>query len=277
MASWQLPAPRSREVALPVGSGLVVAGGLSSAQVSTAAVWRLDPSTGRVQARGRLAEPVHDATGAAVGGRSYVIAGGNTSTVGDVQQLRPGMAARVVGSLPRPRSDLVSAVDGDAVYVLGGFDGVTALPQVLRTTDGRRFATVARLRVTVRYPAVAALGDRLLVFGGEHNGAVVDDVQEVDLRSGDTRVVGRLPRPLAHESAFVLDGVVWLVGGRSGEVLQSRIWRWDDRRRRAVAGGTLPYAVADAASAVTGSTAYLLGGETPGQTARVVRLTASPG
>jgi hypothetical protein len=276
-APWKLPAARSRELAFSTVGGLVVAGGLSAAHVSTATVWTLNPS-GRVIGAGALAEPVHDATGVLLHGMPLVIAGGNTSTVDAVQRIGPQDSARVIGRLPQPRSDLVAATVGGSAYVLGGFDGTTSLSAVLRTTDGRHFTTVARLPKTVRYPAVAVApgrSDHLLVFGGEHNGVAIDDVQQIDVTTGRSRVVGHLAKPLAHESAVVLDDTVWLVGGRSGGRLQRRIWRWDPARRRAVPAGRLPYAVADAGLATGASTAYLLGGETPEPTARVIRLSVT--
>jgi len=225
---------------------------------------------------GSLAVGVHDATGLVVDRAPLVIAGGNTTTVGDVQSLSPAGRSRVVAHLPQPRSDLSAAYMDGQGYVLGGFDGTTSLSPVLRTSDGRRFSTVAHLPITVRYAAVAGVvtsaGDQLFVFGGEHNGIPIDDVQDVDLTTGRSRVIGHLPEPLAHEAALVLGGTVWLAGGRSHDQLQSRIWRWDAGRHRAVGAGRMPYAVADAGVAVEGSTAYLMGGETPEPTAHVILL-----
>jgi N-acetylneuraminic acid mutarotase len=277
VAPWELPAARSREVALPTAGGLAVAGGLSSAHVSTSTVWILSPTSGRVEHRGSLAVAVHDATGLIVNRVPYVIAGGNTTTVGDVQAIPYGGPAHVVSHLPQPRSDLSADVVEGSGYVLGGFDGATSLSAVLRTDDGRHFTTVARLRITVRYAAVASVvspaGDQLLVFGGEHNGVPIDDVQDIDLTTGRTRVVGHLPEPLAHEAAFSLRDRIWLAGGRSHDQLQSRIWRWDPTRHQASPAGRLPYAVADAGVASGPSTAYIVGGETPEPTARVILLS----
>jgi hypothetical protein len=269
-AGWRLPAARSRAVVVATTNGLVVTGGLSSADVSTDTVWLLRPTDGRVTATGRLATAVHDATGFALGTATYVAGGGSASTVAAVQRLAPGATATVVGHLPQPRSDLSSVAVGGAAYVLGGFDGVHAIAAVLRTTDGRTFSPVARLPVTVRYAAVVALGDQLLVFGGEHDGAQVTDVQAVDLRAHRASVVGHLPVPLSHEAAFVLDGDVWLAGGRSAAVTQRGIWRWDPSRGRLHRAGTLPYAVADAGVAVVAGSAYLVGGEAPSPLSSVV-------
>jgi hypothetical protein len=55
---------------------------------------------------------------------------------------------------------------------------------VLATTNGHTFMAVARLPVPVRYPAVAALGGQIFVFGGQaatgaHAGTPTDVIQAV--------------------------------------------------------------------------------------------------
>lgn len=272
-ATWALPAPRSRAVVIASSGGLLVAGGLSSARVSTDTVWLIDAATGRTRSVGRLATAVHDATGFLLAGASYVVAGGASTTYDDVQRLRPGGTATIVAHLPQPRSDLVSTVAGGTGYVLGGYDGVRSLAAVLSTNDARRYSTVASLPVTVRYAAVAAVRGRLFVFGGEHNGVGTSAVQEIDPSSGTARVVAHLPAPLAHEAAFVSGDMVYLAGGRTSGQLQRTVWRWDPATRRAHRAGQLPYAVADAGSAVVGHVAYLVGGEAPDPVATVVAIS----
>lgn len=277
VAGWRLPSARSREVVLPYAGGLLVAGGLDATGTSTNTVWLLAAGDGRLRSAGRLATAVHDASGFVLGGAPYVAAGGNATTISEVQRLSPDGVATESGRLPQPRSDLVAVTSAGGAFVLGGFDGTSSLPQVLRTSDGRRFAAVANLALTVRYAAAAFVGGRILVFGGEHDGVSTSVVQAVDPAGGRTRVIGHLPRPLSHACAFVLGGDVWLAGGRSDGVLQSRVWRWDLRRSRAVSAGRLPYAVADASCAVTGGVGYLLGGETPDKTDRVMVLRPAAG
>src|SRR5579863_5132349 len=53
-ASYQLPAPLSREVVLPAAGGLMIAGGLTAQGTSTDSVTSLDPVTGATRRVGRL-------------------------------------------------------------------------------------------------------------------------------------------------------------------------------------------------------------------------------
>ena len=190
-APYQLPSGLSREVVLPHGPDLLIAGGLTVRGTSTATVRRLNPATGSTTRMGRLAVPTHDAAGATVGGRTFVFGGGEQASVATVQEVT-GPAARaraattpgspmVTGRLPRPRSDLTAVTQGGTTYLLGGYDGTTYDATVLATPDGRRFTVAARLPVPVRYPAVAVLGRQIWVFGGQTSHGITNDIQRISL------------------------------------------------------------------------------------------------
>jgi len=181
LAPWRLPEATSRSVAMLDGSSIVLLGGLVSGDVSTAAVYRIDPGTGVAVRAGGLVRAVHDAAGALISGRALVFGGGSSATVDDVQAWSGGPSA-VVSRLPQARSDLASATIGSTTYLLGGFDGTALVPGVLATSDGVQFRDVGRLAQPVRYPAVAVAASRIWVIGGllgtsESNaGALTDDI-----------------------------------------------------------------------------------------------------
>ena len=237
---WSLTAPLSRMVVLPAPGGVVIAGGLSSAQTSTDGVYHLDTTTGSLQQTGVLAHAVHDASGGVVGGSGVVFGGGSTTTVASVQAFSstpsPGaaQAGTSVSSLPTPRSDSAAVTVGATTYIIGGFDGNAATADVLATTDARTFVKVATLAVPVRYPAVAASGRYIYVFGGESVGggngggaggspgsgsepanSPVDVIQRVDPTSHTCVVVGHLPYPLEAAVAANIDGNIYVAGGDS--------------------------------------------------------------
>jgi hypothetical protein len=295
LASWRLSAPLSRAVALPVDGNIDVLGGLTGTGSTTSSgVTQYDPVTGHAEAVGNLPVPVHDAAGAQIGARSFVFGGGAASLTADTQSFSPDVAqgtpsVTVAGKLPAPRADLaaVSGPDG-TVYLAGGYDGSQFSPSVLSTRDGATFKDVADLTVPVRYPAAAVAGKELLVIGGETgaaatagNGAATDDIQAIDLRSGQVSVAGHLPVPLSHASAATLNGTVYVFGGRtSGNVV--------DTVYKLVVGATgvtasltasLPLPTSDMAVATLGATAYLVGGEgqlaQPGTTVVIARMVSS--
>jgi outer membrane protein assembly factor BamB len=272
---WRLPAAVSRSVVLPAGSDLLVAGGLTAAQTSATGVVLLDPASGQLTSQGSLAAPTHDAAGAQIGGTGFVFGGGAASTVATVQQLRPGGTASTAASLPQPRSDLSAVRSGRTVYLLGGYDGARLLPQVLATTDGRTFRTVARLPVPVRYAALAAADGSLWVFGGlDAAGADVTAIQRVDPARHSAKVVGHLPVPLAGAAAANLGGLVVLAGGVSNGAAQAAVYQLDRNHGRVREVAQLPTPVSNAGAAVLGDSLYLVGGEDPNPVDVVQRISA---
>lgn len=271
---WRLPAPIAREAVVRLsGRQATVAGGLRPGDMSSRSSYTLDLATGHTHRRPSLPVPVHDTAGAFVGGHVLVIGGGNAAEQAAVQAWS-GSSWRVVGHLPQPRSDLAAVVSGGRVVVVGGYDGTTtALGDVLSSRDGVHWHRLARLPVPVRYPGVALWHGAVWVLGGERGGAMVRAVQRVSLRTGASRVVARLLRPVGHEAVAVLGGRMLVAGGRtSASTLTRRMWWFDPRARRFTSAGRLPHRLADSAVVLGDHVAWLVGGETPGFSSQVLRL-----
>jgi hypothetical protein len=284
--AWTLPAAVSRPVVLPSSSGFVVLGGLTTGDTTTSRIVEVDPASGNSSIAGNLDVAVHDSAGAVIGGRFFVFGGGSFSTVSAVQAWTAGPATKVA-SLPQARSDLSAATLDGTTYIVGGFDGSAMTPAVLATTDGVSFQPVAQLVVPVRYAAVAAVGSILWVVGGvtstsEGGTTDTDAVQKVDLASGRVTVTGRLPQPMGHATALVLDGQIFVLGGRSGTIPSAAIFRVEQASGALVPAGHLPEALSDAGSVVSGGVGYLVGGEVTGPeqpltTVVALRPSSSPG
>ncbi len=265
---------------------LTILGGLTTGDASTPAIWTLDPVTGASSRAGSLASAVHDAAGAELAGRVFVFGGGAFSTVGAVQEFSAGRTT-VAGRLPVARSDLAAATLGARAYVIGGFDGTSLVRDVLETSDGTHFHVAGELAQPVRYAAVAALGGAIYVVGGElgtaesaDSGGTTTDIQRFDPATGHSAVVGHLPLPLGHASALVLQGQLFVLGGRSGATLSDRVWRIDPATGAVAAAGTFPFPRSDAATVILGGRGWLIGGETSGPLAplsSVVELQVAPG
>ena len=283
---WQLPAPVSRPAIVANGAGFTVLGGLATSQASVSTVYAVNPAGGVITQNALLPAAVHDGAGVALGRSTYVLGGGSPNTVATVQSVPtpavPSTAAApvatpgtVAGQLPAPRSDLAVATLGSTAYVVGGYDGTTYEPQVLATTDGTHYSTVATLAVAVRYPAVVARGRLLYVFGGEtaSTGAATtatDDIQVVDPVTHTAKVVAHLPQPLYGAAAFVLDGTLYVAGGQvPGGVTLTTIDAFVPSTGKVLSAGLLPQAEAFGGYTTVGSgeaaIGYIAGGEVASQ------------
>jgi len=272
--------------AVIAGQGYLFGGG-SPTTVADVERFPMPPAPaapGATGTTGTSATSVTTATTAAASGHASLpgppgtVITGVTTTAGAPSPF----TATVAGTLPQPRSDPRSVTIGSTTYIVGGYDGTNPDGAVLATTDGRTFSTAATLPVPVRYPAVAALGTDIYVFGGQAvggpaDGQAVDDVQIVDTAAHDATVLAHLPGPLAGASAAVLAGHLYLAGGVAapagttaapggavpGQALGA-VWAFDPATKRTLRAGSLPVPTAYAAVAVSGSRAWLVGGENGG-------------
>jgi hypothetical protein len=270
-AGYHLPAPVQRAVALGSASGIIIAGGLDAAGASTNGVFRLDPSSGRVTRLGTVPEPFHDAAGSLLGKRLFVFGGGSAHSSSSVQAF--DLATRrgvVVAHLPRPLSDVAAATVGGTTYLVGGYDDHVPRAEIYATNDGTHFTLAARLPHGLRYPAVAASGDRLVIAGGIlASGAPSSAIYGFDPVSKQVRMLGQLATAVGHASAVTLAGSVFILGGAdaAGNAVLSAT-----RVNAKVTQLALNVPVADAAAAQIGNEAFLLGGRRNGRAVSDVRV-----
>src|SRR5690242_5713167 len=117
--SGRLPAPlQDPASAAADGGGVLLLGGLTAADTSTASILR---ATGEgAEPRGSLPAAVHDAAAATVAGHTYLFGGGNGVAQLDGIVRVPASQA---GRLPAASSDQASATIGETAYVVGGYTG----------------------------------------------------------------------------------------------------------------------------------------------------------
>lgn len=271
---WQLAAPISREVVLPntAAGSLLIAAGLESGGASASGVFTLDVQNGSLAQVGSLPQATHDAAGSIVGNTALVLGGGSATPAGEAQGFTPpasghaGIAATTLGSLPQARADATAVSLNGVTYLIGGYDGPKMDPEVLSTSNGRTFQPVARLPQPVRYPAAAAVGGKIYVFGGTgQDGKPVSAVQVID-PAGHTAQLSstQLPGAVAGAVATVLDNTIYLAGGDTGSAPSGAVWAFVPSQGTFLSAGHLMNPVAYAGSAVVGGRAYIVGGEGAG-------------
>lgn len=277
----RLPVSLARPAVAVTGGHILVAGGLTDNGMSVSSVEVVDPAKHAVRADGRLPQTVHDAALIIAGGHPFVAGGGTQSVSAAVQRVVPGRTGVQAGQLPTPRADLAGVSAVGAAYLIGGYDGSRGLPQVLRTVDGTHYRVVADLPVPVRYPAVARWGSTIWVFGGEHDGRLTDVIQRIDLKASRATVAGRLPAPLGHAGAFVIDGQLLIAGGKTrllpGDTETAQVLAFDPHTRTTHRVTTLPTPVSDFGVAVLHGIGYLVGGEHGGPVKSIMSLQINGG
>jgi len=272
--AYRLPAPVEREVAAVHDGAIIIAGGLDSGGQSTDGVFRMSPSTGALTSLGTVPQAFHDAAGAVIGNGLFVFGGGAAQSSASVQRFDlTTHVGHIAGSLARPLSDIASASTASGVYLVGGYDGRVPRREIYHTADGTHFTLVARLPVGLRYPAVAAIGTKVVIAGGTSPSGASDKVYLLNTGDGSVRLLGRLPAATAHAQAFALGRSVYVAGGvdAAGHVTGA-VAKIDPSSGQVVrVRGTV--AVRDGATIVVAGSALVIGGATAaGTTGEVRRL-----
>ena len=278
-ATGRLVQPVRDAAIAPVGRSVLLLGGLTSSDVSRADVRIASPTDDR--SAGQLPTALHDTAAVRLGGAVYLFGGGTGANTQSDSIVRVPVAGGgepvAVGRLPSPSSDQSAATIRGTAYVVGGFTGARWLDTIVAWRPGTRPRVVAHLPAALRYAAVCAAGDRLVIAGGSlETGRAGTEV--LSYRPGSSRVarIGKLPAPTTHAAAASLGGVAYVIGGR-GSALGStsrRIVAVDPSAHRIWTAGRLDTARSDLAAATVGRRIVLAGGLGAGGTeAHISKLT----
>jgi YVTN family beta-propeller protein len=260
----------------PFPGGAVLLGGLTAADTSRDDIVTVSRSGSRRV--GRLPTPVHDAAAVTIGTLSYLFGGGTgSSQIDTIVKVDPRTgAAEAVGHLPSGSSDQTGAAIGGTAYVVGGYTGTRWLDTIVAWKPGGRARVVAHLPSAVRYAAVTAVGNRLVIAGGSlPSGSATDAVYAFTPATRRVVRIGRLPVPTTHASAATYGSIAYVVGGRSAIVgtPTDRIVAVDPATRRVVVAGTLSQPLSDLMAVGTPRGILVAGGRSTGGTvAAIVEL-----
>jgi N-acetylneuraminic acid mutarotase len=269
-----LPAPVQAPAAAPLPGGrILLMGGLDSSFVSAAGVEMVDGR--RARTVGQLPVAAHDAAAAPAPGGAYFFGGGEPSKDAILKVSASGRTT-VAGKLPVAASDVAAAELHGRYYVVGGYTGTQALSTIVEWRPGSKARVVAHTPVALRYAAVAAAGDTIVIAGGSVDVSATRAVYAFDPANRALHRIATLPRPLTHSSAATLNGVVYLLGGRGAAqgTQTRRVFAVDSRTGRVRSAGHLPRPVSDAGAATVPGGILLAGGRDTAGAVRseVVRL-----
>jgi YVTN family beta-propeller protein len=228
---------------------------------------------------GRLPSVRHDTAAAVINRMIYVFGGGNgPSQLNDIVRVDPGTgSSRLVGHLPAASSDSTAATIGGTAYVVGGYTGTHWLDTIVGYRPGQAAHVVAHLPHTLRYAAVTAVGNRLVIAGGSlENGTASGSVLVYVPATGRVTRLGTLPAATTHAAAATIGNVAYVIGGRGASVgtPTTAIVAIDVARKRIRAAGQLQTARSDLAAATVGSRIIVAGGKGAGGTVATISQLA---
>jgi YVTN family beta-propeller protein len=256
------------------GSRAFVVGGLTAADTSRTDIRIV--SAGGDRKVGALPVGLHDTAAVKLGNAIYVFGGGTATNTQSDQVLRvttSGGSVTVVGRLPAPSSDQSAAGIGGTAYIVGGYTGTQWLDTIVAWRPGARARVVGHLPTALRYSAVTAVGDSLVIAGGSLPAGTAGTSVYV-YRVGTSRAVkiGSLPAATTHAAAATIGSTAFVIGGRGATVdtPTSRIVAIDPATRRIHSAGSLGSPRSDLAAVSLGSRILLVGGRGSGGTESIV-------
>ena len=265
-----LPAPLQDAAAASLHShGALLLGGLTAADTSTDTI--LIAGARGAHRQGVLPVALHDSAAVAIGGSIYLFGGGTGSKqLNTIVRVDPASGATAnAGHLPAPSSDQAAAEIAGTAYVIGGYTGSRWLDTIVAWRPGTTAHVVAHLPVPLRYAAVTAVDNRIVIAGGSlSNGSASDAVLEYLPATRRVVRIGRLPAPSTHAAAAALDDVAYVIGGRGAAIgnATTRVVAVDLRSVRIRRAGRLSAPRSDLAVATVGGSILLAGGRGPSGT-----------
>jgi len=188
------PEPYEEMIGAAANGKMYVLSGSVSAPVWRAVglVYEYDPAANKWTKRKPMALPAHHLSVAAYNNKIYVFGGftgvpggGAWIPINNAWEYDPANDSwKALAPMPVKRGAAVAAVAGERIYVIGG---VTTPPDSKAPTIG---------------PATAQ--------------RVLDTVEEYDLKSDTWRERASMPTPRNHTAAGVVDGKIYVIGGRIG-------------------------------------------------------------
>jgi len=218
----RLPVPTHDAAAARLGKSVYLFGG--GEQVSSPAIVRVNPASGRATNAGTIGEPLSDLGAVAIGGSAYLVGGYTGSKFATaILRYRPGHTPTLVARLPVGLRYSGVATLGGRIYVAGGLTTGGESDAVYRVDVRTKTVTqIATLPARVAHAPLVGIAGRLYLVGGvDSSGQNSSAILAIDPTGGTVATAGSLPAPLADAAAVAVAGKAYVVGGSgSSAVLQ---------------------------------------------------------
>ena len=193
-----LPAPLMDPSYVSSGGRIVLLGGLDAADTSVDTVIAAGYHGSAVI--GRLPSVRHDTAAAVLGALRLRVRRRERrrrSSTTSCASIRRRRGRRWSRTCPAASSDSTAAAIGGTAYVVGGYTGTRWLDTIVAYRPGKPARVVAHLPQTLRYAAVTAVGETLVIAGGslENGPRATACSHSIPATHRVTRSARSLPRP----------------------------------------------------------------------------------
>ncbi len=275
-AALLAPILASAAARIPGNPALTLLGGLDANNSASAGVAFVDSTT--IKLVGTLPASLFAAAAVTIGEDEYLFGGAEGTASAPVPQpyiysyaVKGSGAITQDGELHSPNYGLSAAVIGQTVYLVGGDDGTHTLADIYAWSPGHGAPTLAaQLPVGLRYAAVSAVGERLVIAGGlTASGPASKAIYVFDSATHKIKALRtKLPRAIYAAAGETLGKLAYVIGGATvgGTATNATalpvgtIYSVDPATGKVANAGTLQYPLAEAAATVIGDTIYLAGG-----------------
>lgn len=281
IAGLQEPTLASAAAKIPGKSEFSLLGGLDSANDATGQV--ITVSSAGTAAVGSLPVSLYGAAAVMLGSDEYIFGGAKgTATTPTVEQgileytVTGAGTITEIAKLPSNNYGLSAAVIGNSAYLVGGDTGTQTLATILSWHPGGSVTTAGTLPIALRYAAVTAVGDDLVIAGGlQANGTPSKRIFIFDSTTGKVRTLhATLPRGLYAAAGATLNKLAYVIGGAyatgTGSTAQvvpvNTIYSIDPTNGKLANAGPMAITLAESAAVVIGDTIYVAGGRSGGAT-----------
>jgi N-acetylneuraminic acid mutarotase len=291
-AALLAPILASAAAPIPGKTAFTLLGGLDSSNDATSGVATIDASQTKVV--GELPVSLFAAAAVTVGDTEYLFGGAEGTAKAPTPE--PEIYSYAVagsgtvaddGKLPTANYGLGAAVIGHTVYLVGGDSGSATLDGILSWTPGSASpVSVGHLPVALRYAAVTAVGQRLVIAGGMLASGAASKAIYVFEAATDRlhELKAKLPAGLFSASAATLGNLAYVLGGAkvtgvgsaSTVVPVSTIYSVDPATGVLATAGSLQYPLAEGSATVVGQTIYIAGGLSDGNAVSYVGMLNAP-
>jgi hypothetical protein len=285
------PVLASAAAPIPGKTAFTLLGGLDTGDNATATVATID-STG-THPVGYLPASLFAAAAATVGDEEYLFGGAEGTATTPVPQpliysytvLGSG-AVDQAGELPTGNYGLSAAAIGHTIYLVGGDSGSVTLKTILAwKPHGGAPVSAGTLPIALRYAAVAAVGEQIVIAGGlTASGAPSNAIFVFDAATRKVRELpAKLPDAIYAASGATLGQLAYVLGGaeltgvapNTSVAPVSTIYSIDPATGKLANAGSLQYPLAEASATVVGSTIYIAGGLSGGNAVAYVGTLTS--